>query len=245
MTSGRNLLFLLTIIASVGADGLGVWQLRRLWARRTWNAAAMAERARPEVDLLTTGLDGRANYRRVHLAGRYDLEREIVLRDRLLRGTPGIHVITPLRIGGRDTAVLVHRGFVPTADAGMPPSRIPFGEADSVDFIGFAMTVPDQGDGWRLETAAGPTWRRLDLSALRRQLPYPIAPYYVIVAADSVRTREHTLKGHALPIRIEPPPLDNGPHLSYAVQWFLIGGAALGFGLFFVRRQPGGSVVPG
>ena len=204
----------------------------------------MTEVDRPEADLRTESLGAGANYRRVRLAGQYDFDHEIVLRGRLLRGTPGIHVITPLRIPGRDTAVLVHRGFVPTPDAGLPASRTGFAETDSIDFKGFALTMPDEGDGRPLGRAGALTWHRLDLTALRRQFPYPLAPYYVIVAADSVRTREHTLKGHSLPIRIEPPPLDDGPHLSYAIQWFMIGGAALGFGLFVVRRKPGPSVVP-
>ncbi len=236
------MLFLLTLVAAVAADGLGVWQFRRLIARRAWNAEAMAARDRPEVDLSLGSLEPGANYRRVRVAGRYDFGREVALRGRLLRGTPGIHIITPLRMSGRDTALLIHRGFVPTPDAGLPSNRSGFVETDRAAFTGIALAVPDQGDGQPLETANGRTWHRLDLSALRKEIPYPVGPYYVIVVADSTRTREHTLKGHSLPIRIEPPPLDDGPHLSYALQWFLIGSASLGFGLFFVRRRPGPSV---
>ncbi len=244
MSPGRRILLLLTVLAGLAAGGLSVWQLRRLIDRRTWNAHAMAARDKPEVDLTTGSLEPGANYRRVRVTGRYDFDHEVALRGRLFQGTPGIHVITPLRLAGRDSAVLVHRGFVPTSDAGMPSSRAAFAETETTTFSGVALAVPDAGDGQPLETTNGRTWHRLDLSALRREIPYPVAPYYVIVIADSDRTREHTIKGHSLPIRIDPPPLDNGTHLSYAIQWFLIGGASLGFGLFFVRRRPGPSVGP-
>jgi cytochrome oxidase assembly protein ShyY1 len=81
------------------------------------------------------------------------------------------------------------------------------------------------------------TWQRLDLAAIRRRVPYPIAPYYLIVEADSTHPAEHTVRGRTLPIRIAPPALDNGPHLSYAIQWALIAVAVLGFGIFFVRGE--------
>lgn len=238
MSSGRRILLVLSLAAGLGAASLGVWQLRRLLARRAWNAAAMAARELPEVDLTAASLPPGANYRRVRLAGRFDFSHEIAIRGRLLRGTPGIQVITPLRIPGRDTAILVHRGFVPTSDAGLPATTAFYSEPDSTVLAGIALTVPDEGDGGPLDTDRGRTWHRLDLSAIRRATPYPVGPHYVIMDADTLHTREHTLRGHSLPIRIEPPPLDDGPHLSYAIQWFMIGGAALGFGLVFVRRGP-------
>lgn len=235
---------MLAVAASIGADSLGVWQLTRLFARREWNRAAMAERDRPPVDLEAGPLPFTGDYRRVRAAGRYDYAREIALRGRLYRGTPGIQVVTPLRLPGRDTAVLVNRGFVPTPDAGLPQSAAGYREPDSVSFEGVAMAVPDAGDGAPLATAAGTTWHRLDLRALRAQLPYPVASYYLIVTADTGTSRDHTLRGHTLPVRIEPPALDDGPHLSYAVQWFLIGTAALIFGLVFIRRGGTGPTAP-
>lgn len=198
----------------------------------------MAARDLPEVNLATTSLPAGATYRRVRVAGRFDFAHQITIRGRLLRGTPGIQVVTPLRVPGQDTAILIHRGFVPTSDAGLPATTEFYREPDSSSVVGIALAVPDEGDGGPLDTDRGRTWHRLDLTAIRSATPYPVGPHYVIMHADTLRTREHTLKGHSLPIRIEPPSLDDGPHLSYAIQWFMIGGAALGFGLVFVRKGP-------
>ncbi len=244
MSSGRKSFLLLTVIVAAGCAGLGVWQLSRLADRQERNALSLAQRDLAAVDLNRMQLPEPVSYRRVTVSGGYDFERELVIRGRLLRGNPGVQIVTPLRLAGSDTAVLINRGFVPTPDAGFPTMPAGYREAAATDIMGIALAVPDEGDGAPLETPKGETWRRLDLTALRARYPYPIAAYYVIVEADTLRTRDHTLRGRVLPVRIEPPELDDGPHLSYALQWFMIGGAALGFGIVFIRRRRVHSPVP-
>src|SRR5690606_30480348 len=96
---------------------LGIWQLDRLEQRRQLNAV-MEERlagatiALADVPRDTTGL----LYRTVESEGRYDVARSIVLRGRAHEGMPGVHVLTPLRLPD-GSAVLVNRGWVPSADA--------------------------------------------------------------------------------------------------------------------------------
>lgn len=238
MTASRQLLFLLTVVVAAGATGLGVWQLDRLFDRRARNRGSLIDSRAGAIDLTTEPLAGPVRYRRVTVSGWYDHEREFVLRGRLLRGTPGVQVVTPLRIPGQDTAVLVNRGFVPTPDAGYPLGPNRYAEPGIQAIEGIAIDLPDEGDGQPLSTGNGETWHRLDRRQFGDRLPYPVRPYYVIATVDTTRTREHTVKGTSLPVRVEPPALDDGPHLSYAVQWFMIAGAALGFGIVFVRRRP-------
>ena len=54
----------------------------------------------------------------------------------------------------------------------------------------------------------------LDLNALGPRYPRPLLPLYVqqLPGPDSASGRP--------PVRVPRPVLDNGPHLSYAVQWF-------------------------
>ncbi len=246
MSSPRQLLFALTILVAAGACGLGVWQLDRLSDRRERNRLAIVESTAEMVDLTTATLTPPVAHRRVAATGEYDLGRQFMLRGRLLRGTPGIQVVTPLRLPGRDTFLLVNRGFVPTPDAGAPTRAVPFDEPGPVRIDGVALGMPDEGDGHPLRTAAGETWGRLDLTQMRQRLPYPVWSYYLIVGVDTTKTRDHTIRGRVLPIRIDLPALDDGPHLSYAIQWFAIAGAALGFGIIFVRRgRREADIVPG
>ena len=236
MPVGRHLLFGLTVLVALGCAGLGTWQLGRLFDRRARNRLAVEQSQLERIDLTTETLRGPVGFRRVHIAGRLDLDREFIIRGRLFQGTPGIQIVTPLRMPDRDTAVLVNRGFVPTPDAMSPFGRWRYAEPIEADFEGVAVSIPDDRDGQPFPRPEGETWHRLDRTAMASRLPYPIAPYYIIRTADST-SPEHTIKGRSLPIRLDSPPLDDGPHLSYAVQWFLIGGSALGFGIVFIRRQ--------
>jgi cytochrome oxidase assembly protein ShyY1 len=75
---------------------------------------------------------------------------------------------------------------------------------------------------------------------MRARLPYPVAAVYLVAEPDS-SSRAHTIRGRVYPFRAELPPTDNGPHLSYALQWFGIAVAAVAFGIFFILRpQRGG-----
>jgi surfeit locus 1 family protein len=53
----------------------------------------------------------------------------------------------------------------------------------------------------------------VDPGRLRDSLPYPLLPFVVQQTGVSPLRR-------GLPRRWAPPALDDGPHLSYAIQWF-------------------------
>jgi len=230
----RNVLFGLTVLLSVTCVGLGFWQLRRLAGRRSANSAILAGRAQPTLLIADAASPSPAANRRARVAGRLDEQREFIIRDRVVQGVPAVMVVTPLRIPERDTALLVNRGYVPAPDA-VDPRGAGWAEPGSVQFQGDLLPIPDKGDGQPLTHDGRETWKRLDLSAMRGRLPYPIAPVYLIAEADSVGVA-HTVRGRSYPFRAELPPLSEGPHLMYAVQWFGIAAAILAFGIIFVLR---------
>src|SRR5690606_13168983 len=101
---------------------LGIWQLDRLGQRRERNAALEARLDVAPVTL--TGLPADTaglTYRRARARGAFDGERTIVLPGRSYRGSPGVHVLTPLRLGGSGPGILVNRGWVPAADGATVP----------------------------------------------------------------------------------------------------------------------------
>ena len=151
-------------------------------------------------------------------------------------GVPAVQVVTPLLIPGRDSALLVNRGYVPAPDA-TDPGPATWSEPDTVQLEGVLLPLPDRGDGTPLVHNGRESWKALDHSAMRARLPYPILALYLVVEADSGAVA-HTIRGTSYPIRSSLPPLDEGPHLSYAIQWFGIALAVLSFGIFFVLRSP-------
>ncbi len=225
----RRVLIGCLVLAAAVCVRLGFWQVGRLEERRAATRAAFAAREASPATLAggaPADAAGLAN-RRVAATGRYDHDREIVLRGQMLQGVPGVVVVTPLRLEGSDTAVLVSRGFVPAPDA-VSAEVDSLREPGEVPVAGIALPVPT-GGGKPLERRGRTTWAALDLQALRERLPYPILPIYLRQSPDS------SLPG--FPRRLPLPALDDGPHLSYAVQWFLFAGMALVFAAVVVRKR--------
>lgn len=228
----RYSLFAVLALVAVVCVRLGFWQLDRLQERRERNARLLAARAAPVVDLTGGVTDTTAlAYRRVRITGRYDSAHDLILRGQVYREVPGVHVVTPLRPVEGDTAFLVNRGFVPAPDAATANTDS-LRESGLVEVAGIARPLtaaPDSGRPLAIDGRA--TWRRLDLDALRARLPYPIAPIVIAQTPDSALPR--------FPRRLEPAALDDGPHLSYAIQWFAFATIALVVGGVVVVKGTG------
>lgn len=167
---------------------LGVWQLHRLRERRAHNAEIAARLALPPLVLTGRGIAAdSARQRRIVARGAYDYAHERVWAGRSFDGTPGVALVTPLRLAD-SSAVLVDRGWVPSPDA-FHVDPTPYREPDTAVVHGIG-TIPPRGLG--------------------DSLGYPVLPFVVLNQSPSP----------GLPRRWPPPALDDGPHLSYAIQWF-------------------------
>jgi hypothetical protein len=81
---------------------------------------------------------------------------------------------------------------------------------------------------------------RLSHDVVAKALPYPVAPMYLVMLGDSVTAADRVA-------RLTPPPLDEGPHLNYAIQWFFFALVALVGAVVVVKqsRSTGGSAGTG
>lgn len=229
MTTGARPLFLIiSLVVAAVCIRLGFWQVGKLRARRAANAVAYAARQKPAILLpgRYTGLDGRS----VIASGTYDHAHDFVVRGREYRDTPGVEVVTPLRLTGSDTAVLVLRGFVPAADAlTARPDTLQEPGPQVVHGIALPLaSAPDSGAPRTIQGAV--TWRRPDLT-MGTRLPYPVLPVLVFQAGDPSLPR--------WPRRLDPPSLDEGPYESYAIQWFAFAVIFGGGGLVWVAKKRG------
>ena len=223
--------YVLSIAAVVFAAiciSLGVWQLRRLAARRQENIVLASRRSAPPVELDSLPADTAiAHFRRVHLRGGYDHCQEIILTLRGRNGSPGVNILTPLLRPGKDTAVLVNRGWVYSPD-GMTVDTKPWREADTLNGNGYVETFPTKGPFAPPNPARPRSFRRLSRSELSKLLPFPIANYYVVLTDSSASPR--------IPPRVELAPLDEGPHRNYAIQWFSFAAISIIGLVIFIRR---------
>ncbi len=216
------------LLVAVVCARLGIWQVHRLRERRAANARAQVARAAPAVQVDSFDLDSSLIGRRVVVRGRYDPGHDIVLRGRGYRGVPGVEIVSPL-LQQSGAAVLVNRGFVPAPDA-VTVDLGALEEPGTVTVQGVVLPF-DSAAGAPLQRGNQTTWARLDRSAIREWLPYPIEPLYVRQTPDSASPR--------FPRRLDAPPLDDGPHLSYAIQWFAFSIMALVFGVIMAVRPWG------
>jgi surfeit locus 1 family protein len=221
------LFVLLAVAAAALFVSLGLWQLDRRDQRRARNAR-IAERMRSApVELARLGGDTAANhYRRVRVSGHPDFDRDFALTLRGRNGSPGVDVITPLLRAGDDSAILVNRGWIYSPD-GMTADLSKARESDST-FAGYVEEFDNGGgDSVRLNGI-----RRMNYRGIARVLPYPIRQFYIVATTDSA-----PVSGASV-VRLNPPVLDGGPHLSYAVQWFSFAAIALiGGGIVAARSM--------
>jgi len=227
-------LFAVASLVAITCVALGIWQIARLHQKQQFNTAVRAglAQAPASVDaLLPDGVDpDSVRYRRARATGTYDTEHGFVLYGRTQDGQAGNHLLTPLREpGGR--AILVDRGWVPLEidEPAAPEAAPPSGEVD-VEGVLFS----SEGDPPGAVDTGGPvetTLSKLDLETIQAQLPYPIAPSYLLLQ------RQTPAQPGGLP---EPSPLpepSDGPHLSYAIQWFTFAVIAAGGFVVLALRE--------
>lgn len=209
----------LLIVAMVVA---GFWQLGRYNDRRDTNAQVTERLEEPLVDIGEMvsvddpfGVGDDVRFRLASATGEYQLDDEVLVLNRSLNGAPGYWVLTPLLLDD-GSAVVVNRGWIPFRfEPGTPRSETaaPSGTVTVVGMV--RRTVEPEGiqsgdeEGVVLEALARP-----DLARYQQQLDYPVLPVIVQLEAQEPAPAD-------LPVALPRPALDDGPHLSYAFQWFI------------------------
>jgi surfeit locus 1 family protein len=75
------------------------------------------------------------------------------------------------------------------------------------------------------------TLAKVDLAKIQSQLPYPIAPDYLLLQ------KQTPAQPGGSPVPAPLPTLTEGPHLGYAIQWFAFAIIALaGFVILALRE---------
>jgi cytochrome oxidase assembly protein ShyY1 len=220
----------LVIVFAIACSALGTWQLNR-------RAEALAEVARIDAnydaepipvaealpDPATFDVDQR--WQVVALSGAYLADEEVVVRNRPFEGSSGFEVITPFRLDD-GTVFMVDRGWIPQASDGRP-SDVPAPPEGEVQ-----VTARLKAGEGRIEgrTSTGDEFATIDLEELAARVGEPsfTGAYGVLVQTGADATEP--------PLAAARPARDEGPHLSYALQWFVF--ALLAFiGLGWAANQ--------
>jgi surfeit locus 1 family protein len=213
--------------------GLGVWQLHRAAEKRQLQDLYDARTEGPPI-----AVGGRIQaaealrYRRVKFRGTYEPKYTVLIDNRVHEGHAGYHVVTPVRIAGTETRILVNRGWVPVGGdrSRLPDTTPPTGMQT---FVGVATVPlkhvfrlsapPPLGNTWQ------PVWQHLQIDRYAKAVPFSIQPVVVLLdpaspAGGYVRHWNRLNAGIAM-------------HEGYAFQWFSMALALAALYLFVNFRR--------
>ncbi|MBT2504339.1 SURF1 family protein [Streptomyces sp. ISL-98] len=216
---------------------LGFWQLHRHEHRVAQNkliADNLTAKPLPVGDLTSPGHTvPRADYwRRVTATGTYDTAHEVVVRRRTSADDRvGYHVLTPLVLGdGR--AVLVNRGWIPFGADQQAFPRIPAAPKGEVTVTG-RLKADETTAGSGIKDLSGLPPRQIMLINSEQQaktLSRPVLGGYI--------EQTEPVPAGPKPELIPSPDADSiGPHMAYAVQWWLFAAAVPVGWVVLVRRE--------
>lgn len=247
------------VAASLLFVRLGIWQMDRLGEKRAASAVRQQREARPPLELADVTARLRASpaadtelaWRRVRLAGRWDYDHEVLIRGRSFEGTPGVYVVTPLvpDAAGADSSgapaaeLPVLRGWLPSPDAMTPvtisTSESGLGAAEGRTGV-LLRSAPGAGEPVIAAGEGGdrrPTLAALDMDAIA-DLAADSVSILPMFAHLEPAENDSTAIRRGEPLAFPIPDPGNGPHLSYAIQWFSFALITLVGTWAFVYRRP-------
>ena len=247
---------LFVFICVVTMANLGFWQLRRLDDRQASNAVISERLETQAVHITTTAaINDLEDYTPVVATGQY-LDSELLIGHRSYAGQSGYWLVTPFQIKVRsesqleakvdvdddanDDVIAVVRGWIPRRHVAGLDSRPTDAPTGIVHIYGAAFESQTGGQiVTEASTSNGESYlaeiSKVDLDAIRTVLEEA-------VLAGDVANRWIQLS-HAqdpaqdLPVIVSGPDLSDGPHLSYAFQWFFFAGSAVVVYALILRRK--------
>lgn len=222
------------VLLAAALAALGTWQVERLaWKRdliarvdQRVHAQPAPAPGRADWDRVNTADD---EYRRVTASGSLANDRETLVYASTVLG-PGYWVMTPLMLAD-GTAILVNRGFVPTAKRD-PASRSEGELSGQVEITGLMRMTEPKGSLLQSNDIAADRWYSRDVAAIAQKRGITaVAPYFI--DADA------TANPGGLPVGgltvIDFP----NNHLGYAITWYGLAAMVLALLAFILRAEIG------
>lgn len=208
---------------------LAFWQLRRLDERKAFNSL-VTQNTEQQIEsfakVFSAGADGAAlEWRPVTVTGTYRTDLAVTIVNRAQNGTAGVDSVVPIEVSP-NSFVLVNRGFVPLSiDVPSPPTG-------TVTVTGYLRQSQRRGFGGSIDPSTGVVTElhRIDIPRLQQQIEGTVAAMYV-------QRVESTPAEGEWPAQVVAPKLDEGPHLSYAFQWFFFSLCAIGGWVLVVLKR--------
>lgn len=221
----------LALVAALVCIWLGQWQ----WSRYE-HKAARADRIEahyegspvPVADVLGEDpVDADLQWTRVTATGEYLPEDQLLVRNRPLNGTYGYEVLVPLRLDGGGL-LIVDRGWVRNSPKGADVApEVPPAPTGDVTITGWVLDgEPSLGRDMPKGQVAS-----INLPEVTEAVGEPVLGGYVSLQSEDPSVDR--------PEPLEVPDTGTGPHMAYAIQWWLVVPAAFVLYVMALRREAG------
>ncbi|MEM7650744.1 MAG: SURF1 family protein [Pseudomonadota bacterium] len=205
---------------------LGSWQLQRL----EWKEDLLAKIAAKEESFRQfsiANLSPENEFTKGEISGTLLFDKQIQLQPRTLDGTPGVHIITPLKLNSGET-ILVNRGWAPL---GYEEQET---RSKTVKLAGMIRTIPEPNIFIPENIAESDSWYWVDLEALSTSKDLKNLMPVMLYEIDLTNGDDAGLYPNASALEIHL----NNNHMQYALFWFSMAGVLIAvFILRFAIRK--------
>ena len=208
----------LAVAFAVACVLLGRWQWGRYEDKQVKATAVTTHYAAAPVPYGTVAgrlpLDEDGQWLRVTTTGQYSPGEQLLVRQRVEDGVPGMEVLVPYAADGVPGArLLVDRGWVPNGDSAAQLPSVPATPSGKVQVQGW-LRVAEPSLGKSLPTGQ---LASISVADAQQQVGGPLADGYLVLESET--TAQGTAP--ARPAALDAPDTDLGPHQAYAFQWWL------------------------
>lgn len=196
---------------------LGFWQLERAEEKRELIGLFQQQNDLGPLFLNDKiKFDANLNYRSAKIVGKYSLEKQIFIDNKVYQGKTGVHVMTPFKLENSEYSILVNRGWVPMI---IDRSKLPSIEtpkhnltlAGKIKIIGEKpFTV---GEAFQSNKGWPALMQWVNIAEIEKKSGLKLLPYIFLLNKKETSGYVRSWK----PVVMQPEK-----STSYAVQWFAL-----------------------
>ena len=223
----------LVVVFAIACGLLSWWQ----WARRAETLAQGTlvtrnyESTPVSLDTLLPSLGSwkaGEEWRPVELHGRYLRDQQLLVRNRVFNANPGFEVLVPFKLDdGR--VFVIDRGWLPIGSTQDTPDHVPAAPTGHVTVVARLQQSEPVLPGREAPRGQIPEINVATVAKLTGTVGTTYTGAYGLLDSE-------TPSPAVRPTATQEPAIDEGPHLSYAIQWIAFAVLAF-FGLVWAYRR--------
>ncbi|HEY4225844.1 MAG TPA: SURF1 family cytochrome oxidase biogenesis protein [Pseudolysinimonas sp.] len=223
----------LVVVFAIACGLLSWWQ----WARRAEtlaegklvtdnyaSAPVAVDRLLPDLGAWRAGEE----WRPVELHGHYLTDQQLLARNRVFNDNPGFEVLVPFQLDD-GTVFVVDRGWLPVGTDQDLPDVIPAAPSGELTVVARLQQSEPVLPGRTTPKGQIPEINVAEVAKTAGVSGTSYTGAYGLLATESPAPATR-------PAAVQEPVIDEGPHLSYAIQWIAFALLAF-FGLFWAYRR--------